>query len=139
MNVTEANKLEYVRLMIQWKTSYSVAHNLTPFVAAFHEIVPLDLLRKSELTPIELNAMLNGKSEVNVEELRAFCIYQSEDTSVFNDTHDTVIWFWQAVRAFSQAERRNLLLFFTGSGKLHFMETGAVLVRARPFPLMCMR
>jgi hypothetical protein len=115
-NVTEANKMEYIKLMIQWRISYSVLHNLVPFVTAFHEVVPLDLLLKSELTPTELNAMLNGKSEVSVEELRAFCIYQGEEGG-FNDTHDTVIWFWQAVRSFTQAERRNLLLFFTGSGK----------------------
>jgi hypothetical protein len=115
-SVTEANKMEYIKLMIQWRISYSVLHNLVPFVTAFHEVVPLDLLLKSELTPTELNAMLNGKSEVNVEELRAFCIYQGEEGG-FNDTHDTVIWFWQAVRSFTQAERRNLLLFFTGSGK----------------------
>lgn len=115
INVTDANKMEYIRLMIQWRISYSVLHNMVPFVTAFHEVVPLELLQKSELTPSELNAMLNGKSEVSVEELRAFCVYQGEEDG-FNDTHDTIIWFWQAVRAFNQAERRSLLLFFTGSG-----------------------
>lgn len=116
-NVTEDNKMEYIRLMIQWKTTYSVAHNLFPFLEAFHEIIPLNMLQKAELTAEELNLVLNGKREVDVEDLRAFCIYQGVD-AYFNETHDSVIWFWQSMRAFSQSERRNLLKFFTGSGRV---------------------
>lgn len=116
-DVTEENKREYVKLMISWKTTYSVAKYLFPFVQAFHEIVPLTALKSADLTPDELNLMLNGKREVEVEELRAYCIYQGAD-AYFNDTHEGVVWFWQAVRSFNQTERRNLLKFFTGSARV---------------------
>jgi hypothetical protein len=114
--VTEDNKLQYIQLMYEWKTTFSVLENLTPFLEAFHEIVPVALLQATELSCEELNLMLNGKPTVDVEELRAYCIYQgSTPDDYFNETHDSVLWFWQAVRSFSQAERRCLLLFFTGS------------------------
>lgn len=116
-DVTEANKREYVKLMISWKTTYSVAKHLFPLVQAFHEIVPLSALKSAEFTPEELNLVLNGKREVDVEELRAYCIYHGAD-AYFNESHEGVAWFWQAVRSFNQTERRNLLTFFTGSARV---------------------
>eukprot|EP01034_Spumella_vulgaris_P030355 gene30355-37557_t len=86
--VSEANKLEYVQLMLLYKSKYSVSDSLFPFLEAFHEVVPLSILREVEVSKEELNLILNGKSSVDVEEIRAYCIYQSNDAD-FNETCDT--------------------------------------------------
>lgn len=121
--VTEENKLEYVQLMIYWRTTYSVSSSLEPFLKGFHEIIPLTVLQQVEINRDELFLILNGKREVDVEEIRAYCIYQplhSDDISAdaFNESHDTVIWLWRALREMTDSQRRGVLLFFTGSSRV---------------------
>jgi hypothetical protein len=71
--------------------------------------------------------MLNGKYTINIDELRAFCVYQSSDNSLlspesrseeeentFNENHPTIIWLWRLFREFSEGEVRGFLYFFTG-------------------------
>ena len=76
IDVTNDNKEKYARLLVRWKTHYSVSALLDPFLQGFYEIIPLSLLRESEITTEELLAMLNGKPRVDVDDLRAYCIYQ---------------------------------------------------------------
>ena len=116
-DVTESNKLEYIRLMIVYKTTYAVSDSLKPFLSGFHEMVPLDIMQDVGINIRELNLILNGKREVDVEEIRAFCVYQGDDV-FFNENHDSVEWLWRAVREFTDAERRQLLKFFTGSSRV---------------------
>jgi hypothetical protein len=112
-DVCEANKLEYIQLMLLYKTKYSVSDSLFPFLEAFHEVVPLSILKEVEVTKEELNLILNGKSSVDVEEIRAYCIYQSSDPD-FNETCDTIVRLWRLFRELGDADRRLLLKFFTG-------------------------
>jgi len=133
--VTDENKEEYVRLLTQWKTHYAVSALLDPFLAAFHELVSLKNLRDCEIEPHELDLMLNGKPIVDVEELRAYCIYQgggkveSVDTGSaesgtdvqkgpWGNNHEVVVWLWQALRDLPQNDVRTILCFFTGSARV---------------------
>lgn len=113
--VTEDSKRDYVCLLLLWKLQYSVAMFLTPFLEAFHAIVPLTILDEIDVTPQELGLILCGKQTVNVEELRAYCIYQDDQ---FSEFHESAVWFWRAVREFDDGLRRRLLQFFTGSGRV---------------------
>ena len=79
-DVTEENKFEYVELMARWKTTYAVSTSLGPFLKGFHEIIPLKEIKHAEITAAELNLMLNGKPDIDVEELRPYVIFQSGDT-----------------------------------------------------------
>ena len=157
IDVTNENKDKYVRLLVRWKTHYAVSAVLDPFLQGFYEVIPLSLLRESEITTEELLTMLNGKPRVDVDDLRAYCIYQGrggkvermtafegeaaeiqtgnmdnacdqdkddeiddsrEESSIFGDKHETVVWFWQCMRDFKQDEVRAVLAFFTGSSRV---------------------
>ena len=63
----------------------------------------------------ELNLMLNGRPDIDIEALRPYCIFQGN-----NDWHEmceTVLWLWQALREFNEEGRRNFLKFFTGGDR----------------------
>ena len=126
-DVIESNKEEYVRLIAQWHTQYAVGTYLDPFLNAFHELISLKCLQESEIEPNELDLILNGKPTVDIEELRAYCIYQGSKVSsdkedankeVWGDNHEIVVWFWQALRDSSQEDVRVILCFFTGSARV---------------------
>lgn len=76
MDVTNENKEQYVRLLVRWKTRYAIAALLDPFLQGFYELIPHRLVRECDLSPEELSQMLNGKPRVDVDDLRAYCIYQ---------------------------------------------------------------
>lgn len=76
IDVNEENKVEYIKLMILFKTKFSVSASLFAFVEAFHSLIPLKLIKDAGISRAELQDMLIGKSLVNVEEMRAYCIYQ---------------------------------------------------------------
>jgi hypothetical protein len=75
-DVTEENKLEYIRLLVRWKTTFSINYLLAPFLKGFHEIIPIALLQEENITYNELNQMLNGKEELEIESLKPYVIYQ---------------------------------------------------------------
>ena len=50
IDVTNENKDKYVRLLVRWKTHYAVSAVLDPFLQGFYEVIPLSLLRESEIT-----------------------------------------------------------------------------------------
>jgi hypothetical protein len=118
-DVTEENKMEYIKLLVDWKTHYAVNQYLEPFLLGFHEIVPLNILQESEIEPNELHLLLNGKPEVDVDELRAYCIYQGEmEDSLWGEENEIVVWFWQVLRDLPQDDVRTILCFFTGSARV---------------------
>lgn len=74
IEVTDLNKREYVLLTAQWRSTYSVIDILEPFLEGFSELVPPDALE--DITEDQLNLMLNGRPSIDVEEIRAYSIYQ---------------------------------------------------------------
>eukprot|EP00605_Chrysophyceae_sp_TOSAG23-4_P001172 GSChrysophyteH1.ASY1.ANO1.1280.1 assembled CDS len=119
MDVTEENKDEYIKLLIEWKTHYAVNHHLEPFLTGFHELVPLHALRECSIETNELSLLLNGKESVDVDELRAYCIYQgATESSPWDEETEIVVWLWQALRDLSQNEIRSIICFFTGSARV---------------------
>jgi hypothetical protein len=125
--VTEENKLEYIALLAQWKSRFSVEPLLGPFLRGFQELVPAATLQACGITPWELGQLLSGRESVDVDDLRAYVVYQSiglseeeaaAGTVPFGDLHEQVVWFWQCCRELSQEQLRSLLRFFTGSSRI---------------------
>lgn len=117
-NVTEENKEEYIKLLIEWKTNYAVIRVLEPFLQGFHELIPLNILQDCAILTDELNLLLNGKPVVDVDELRAYCIYQGSKDSPWGEEHETIVWLWQTLRDLPQNDVRIILSFFTGSARV---------------------
>lgn len=140
--VTEANKRRYVELLVLWKTFYSVSSLLIPFLKGFHDVIPVscfqgnvdhnnndDEMIDESIQPHELGLMLNGRPLLEVEDIRAYVIYQSGGESCeeimlrekevpFGEDHYLIVWLWQLVRSYPQQKRRQFLLFFTGSSRV---------------------
>ena len=129
LEVTDDNKLQYARLMLLWRLQYSVEGRLQPFLQGLHELAPLAVLR--EASAGELQAMLIGKKEVDVNELRAFCRYsvlledglddEEAEAEGFGEAHDLVVWLWRFCSEQPSSEVRGLLRFFTGVHSKHFI------------------
>jgi len=124
-----------VLLKAQWRSTYSVIDCLEPLLEGFFELVPSSLLAK--VTAPQLHLMLNGRPDIDIEEIRAYTIYQgcyfklkalyqiiylnklhpiigSKD---FQETYYTVVWLWDILREFTTENRRNFLKFVTGSSR----------------------
>ncbi|TQS38085.1 hypothetical protein Golomagni_01418 [Golovinomyces magnicellulatus] len=111
INVTEENKHEYVRLMVEWRLTGSVKDQLDEFLKGFHDIVPADLI--SIFNEQELELLISGLPEINVDDWKGNTEYHNYTTS-----SPQVQWFWRAVRSFDKEERAKLLQFVTGTSKV---------------------
>lgn len=117
ISVTEENKYQYIYLIILYYLKYSIKELLESFLLSFTALVPLSILQQTEITSYELQLMLNGKITVNVEELRAYCLYDG-DKFTFHENNELILWFWRCVREMREEEKRQLLVFFTGSSRV---------------------
>ena len=75
-------------------------------------VVP-DLLRRFSLE--ELDLLVNGRRDVDVGELEAYCLHQGEG---FAPDHAVSLWFWQMMHEFDGDMRARALAFATGSNKI---------------------
>lgn len=115
--VTDDNKKAYVYLMAMWKLMFAVTDLLLPLMEGFHSMVPLTALHDAGITAEELSWMLNGKDAIDVEELRAYVLYDG-DKDTFHECCSSIVWLWRFVRSLSDADQRQFLLFFTGSSRV---------------------
>ncbi|KAI1005296.1 E3 ubiquitin-protein ligase [Podosphaera aphanis] len=109
--VTEENKHEYVRLMVEWKLTGSVKEQLDEFLKGFHDIIPADLV--SIFNEQELELLISGLPEIDVDDWKGNTEYHNYSTS-----STQIQWFWRAVRSFDKEERAKLLQFVTGTSKV---------------------
>ena len=115
IEVTDANKMEYIQAVVQWELTTSVEKQIESFVRGFYEFVP-----KAALAPFsveDLEHLLNGDPEVDVERLRRHCTYAGGFKEA-REGSPTVKLFWQVMRErFQNRERGMVLRFVTGSSK----------------------
>ncbi|KAL0258942.1 E3 ubiquitin-protein ligase tom1 [Diplodia seriata] len=109
--VTEENKQEYVRLMVEYKLTGSVQDQLTEFLKGFHDIVPAELI--SIFNEQELELLISGLPEIDVDDWKNNAEYHN-----YTAASPQIQWFWRAVRAFDKEERAKLLQFVTGTSKV---------------------
>ena len=111
VDVTEENKEEYIELMVAWRTEFAVRRQLDALLQGFHLLVPEEAL--GEFSLAEFNVLLNGKPDVDVDELRAFVVFQGG----YDVNSQEVLWLWQALRAGTPEFRAKFLRFVTGTSK----------------------
>ncbi|XP_077975149.1 NEDD4-like E3 ubiquitin-protein ligase WWP1 isoform X2 [Styela clava] len=108
IQVTEENKEEYIRLMIEWRFSRGVEEQTKAFLNGFNEVVPIQWLQYFDERELEL--MLCGMQEFDVEDWMKNTIYRT-----YNVKSKQVQWFWQYVREIDNEKRARLLQFVTGT------------------------
>merc|ERR1719187_2005875 len=108
INVTEANKKDYVRLVCQMKMTGAIKKQLSAFLEGFYDIIPRRLI--SIFNEQELELLLSGLPDINIDDLKANSEYHK-----YTATSLQIVWFWRALRSFDQTDRAKFLQFVTGS------------------------
>ncbi|KAF4550186.1 E3 ubiquitin-protein ligase TOM1-like protein [Elsinoe fawcettii] len=109
--VTEENKHEYVKLVVEQRLTKSVEEQLEHFLIGFREIVPLELI--SIFNEQELELLISGLPDIDVDDWKNNTEYHN-----YTQTSPQVQWFWRAVRSFDAEEKAKLLQFVTGTSKV---------------------
>ena len=109
--VTEANKMEYVRLITELKLTTAIRAQIDAFVKGFYEIIPKQLIRLFDEQELEL--LISGMPDIDIDDWRGNTGYQG-----YTASSPQIQWFWRAVRSFTREERAKLLQFVTGSSKI---------------------
>ena len=109
--VTEENKQDYVRLVVEHRLIKSVEEQLQEFLTGFHEIIPADLI--SIFNEQELELLISGLPDIDIDDWKNNTEYQN-----YQQTSSQIQWFWRAVRSFDKEEKAKLLQFVTGTSKV---------------------
>lgn len=109
--VTEENKHEYVRLVVEYRLTGSVQEQLENFLKGFHDIIPADLV--SIFNEQELELLISGLPDIDVDDWKNNTEYHN-----YTAAAPQIQWFWRAVRSFDKEERAKLLQFVTGTSKV---------------------
>ncbi|KAM3565487.1 hypothetical protein MY1884_000192 [Beauveria asiatica] len=109
--VTEENKQEYVRLVVEHRLLTSVKDQMESFLKGFHEIIPAELI--SIFNEQELELLISGLPDIDIDDWRSNAEYHN-----YTPSSQQVQWFWRAVRSFDKEELAKLLQFVTGTSKV---------------------
>lgn len=109
--VTEDNKHEYVRLVVEYRLQKSVEEQVNNFLQGFHEIIPKDLIAIFDEQELEL--LISGLPDIDVDDWKNNTTYVN-----YSPSSKEISYFWRAVRSFDAEERAKLLQFATGTSKV---------------------
>ncbi|CUM63479.1 uncharacterized protein PRCAT00001054001 [Priceomyces carsonii] len=109
--VTEQNKHDYVRKVVEYRLQTSVAEQMDNFLIGFHEIIPKQLVGIFDEQELEL--LISGLPDIDVTDWQNNTVYNNYSPSSLQ-----IQWFWRAVKSFDNEERAKLLQFATGTSKV---------------------
>lgn len=109
--VTNENKGEYVRLIVQHRLVNTIKIQYDSLLKGFHEIIPKDLLKIFNEQELEL--LISGMPDIDIDDWKNNTIYQN-----YTPASPPVQWFWRAIRSFSSEERAKAVQFITGTSKV---------------------
>merc|ERR1711907_311455 len=92
IEVTDANKKEYVDLMVDYTSRGCVGEQMQALVEGFHELVGVETLTRLRMSCTELNKLFLGEDEVDVHSIEALAKY----TGGYDELSLEVRWFWRA-------------------------------------------
>eukprot|EP00928_Gymnodinium_smaydae_P068196 TRINITY_DN5125_c0_g1_i1.p1 TRINITY_DN5125_c0_g1~~TRINITY_DN5125_c0_g1_i1.p1 ORF type:complete len:335 (+),score=84.16 TRINITY_DN5125_c0_g1_i1:213-1217(+) len=113
IEVTEENKGEFVRLLLDRVLVSGVARQVDCFRRGLLRVVPDELVQRiAELMSVkEIELLVCGADEIDVDDWEKHTQYENG----YNKDSQPVVWFWEAVRALNELQRAALLSFATGS------------------------
>ncbi|KAK6458615.1 E3 ubiquitin protein ligase TOM1 [Scheffersomyces xylosifermentans] len=109
--VTEENKHDYVKKVVEYRLQTSVAEQMDNFLIGFHEIIPKELVAIFDEQELEL--LISGLPDISVQDWQNNSVYNNYSPSSLQ-----IQWFWRAVKSFDNEERAKLLQFATGTSKV---------------------
>uniref|UniRef100_A0A182JS61 HECT-type E3 ubiquitin transferase n=1 Tax=Anopheles christyi TaxID=43041 RepID=A0A182JS61_9DIPT len=112
LEVSNENKDEYIRLVIDWRFEARVKDQMQAFLEGVGSLVPLHLLKIFDENELEL--LMCGIQSIDVNDWKKNTMYKGD----FYANHAVVQWFWRAVLSFNNEMRARLLQFVTGTSRV---------------------
>ncbi|KAH8303575.1 hypothetical protein KR018_003537 [Drosophila ironensis] len=112
IDVTNENKDEYIKLVIEWRFVARVKEQMSVFLDGFGSIIPLNLIKIFDEHELEL--LMCGIQNIDVRDWRENTLYKGD----YHMNHIIIQWFWRAVLSFSNEMRSRLLQFVTGTSRV---------------------
>eukprot|EP00039_Didymoeca_costata_P029545 m.25094 g.25094 ORF g.25094 m.25094 type:complete len:915 (+) comp7676_c0_seq1:317-3061(+) len=111
IEVTEKNKLDYVRRIVRHRLLNGVEQQVMALKRGFNEVVPRTFMDMFDECELEL--IVCGLGEISVNDWKKNTEYRNCTES------DTVIkWWWKTVEKMGSEERARLLQFVTGTSRV---------------------
>jgi len=111
--VSEENKEEYLAKLSEAHLCNGRRRELTFFVEGFHEVIPLESIKRVGLTPNELSVLISGVQTYDVAAWK-----KNAEVNSASSGSDVVGWFWEVLEGFDEEKRAKVLQFSTGSSRL---------------------
>ncbi|KAK6106270.1 HECT-domain (ubiquitin-transferase) family protein [Brugia pahangi] len=110
--VTDANKDEYIELIIKWRFVSRVEEQMKALMKGVHELIPPNLL--SIFDPNELELLVCGLQKIDVKDWKDNTLYKGG----YSPSHPVIQNFWKCLLAFNNEMRARLLQFVTGTSRV---------------------
>ncbi|KAM3720357.1 E3 ubiquitin-protein ligase NEDD4-like [Dirofilaria immitis] len=110
--VTDANKDEYIDLIIKWRFVSRVEKQMKALMKGIHELIPSNLL--SIFDPNELELLVCGLQKIDVKDWKDNTLYKGG----YSPSHPVIQNFWKCLLAFNNEMRARLLQFVTGTSRV---------------------
>ncbi|VDM07541.1 unnamed protein product [Wuchereria bancrofti] len=110
--VTDANKDEYIDLIIKWRFVSRVEEQMKALMKGVHELIPPNLL--SIFDPNELELLVCGLQKIDVKDWKDNTLYKGG----YSPSHPVIQNFWKCLLAFNNEMRARLLQFVTGTSRV---------------------
>jgi ubiquitin-protein ligase E3 C len=104
--VTSSNRLKFIHEVSNYKLNKMVMLQCNSFLNGLYEIISKDWL--AMFNPYELQLLISGESDINVEDLKAHCVYGG-----FSTDDKTVVDLWEVVKEMTSSERFQFVKFVT--------------------------
>uniref|UniRef100_A0A182PSX1 HECT-type E3 ubiquitin transferase n=1 Tax=Anopheles epiroticus TaxID=199890 RepID=A0A182PSX1_9DIPT len=112
LEVSNENKDEYIRLVIDWRFEARVKDQMQAFLEGVGSLVPMHLLKIFDENELEL--LMCGIQSIDVNDWKKNTMYKGD----YYANHAVVQWFWRAVLSFNNEMRARLLQFVTGTSRV---------------------
>lgn len=110
--VTNANRMEYIRLMADYKLNAQMKQQCAAFRRGLSNVVPVEWLHM--FSNKEFQVLISGAEiPVDVDDLEVHTKYGGD----FGPEHRTIRHFWHVVHGFDDLQRRQLLKFVTSCSR----------------------
>lgn len=109
--VNKDNRKLYIESYLSWFFIKSIQKKFDAFKEGFNLLCSGNLL--SLCRPEEIQSMILGEEEIDIERLRGITTYKKCDP----DTQ-VVKWFWEVVSDYNEEMKKKLMIFVTGSDRI---------------------
>ncbi|CAG7723308.1 unnamed protein product [Allacma fusca] len=110
--VTNDNKLEYIKLVIEWRFVSRIKKQMNAFLEGFNEVIPVSLLKIFDENELEL--LMCGIQNIDVKDWKQNTVYKGD----YHPNQIVIQWFWRVVLSFNNEMRARLLQFVTGTSRV---------------------